>query len=81
LILAVVNRLEKRESHDMIPVRVREKQIDAESIFPDQFVAESTDAGSRVNNDDIPGFGSDFNAGGVAAVFDIVFPRNGNRTP
>jgi hypothetical protein len=50
-----------------------EKKMNFFSFFFNQLVAESAYTGSSVNNDDIITFGPDLDAGGVSAVFEVLF--------
>jgi hypothetical protein len=76
-----VNRFEKRESHQMIPVGMGEKHGVLISFFGQQPVAQSSEAGACINNDYIIAAGSYFQAGCVAAVPQILFTGNGYGTP
>jgi hypothetical protein len=62
-------------------MRVRNEQREIERAlgkFREQRPAQSAQAGAGVEDDDV-GAGTDFDAGGVAAVTDGARPRRGNR--
>ena len=63
----------------MIPVGVGEDKIDVVHIFFSELVSKSADSGTGIHRNDIIAFGTDFQTGGVAAVFQISFARNRNR--
>ena len=63
-----IEGVKKRKTHQMIPVGMRKKKIEIETFFIDQPVAESSNSGSRINNNCITALGPDIYAGGVAAV-------------
>jgi hypothetical protein len=50
------------------------------SIFSYQLIPEAPDTCTRVNDDNIIAFCADFNAGGVATVFEILFAGNWYRS-
>jgi len=50
-----------------------EEKIERIARLIDQFVAQPPDPGTRVDNDNVIALGSDFKAGGVAAIFVILF--------
>ena len=62
----------------MIPVGVGENKIDIAYIFFSEFVSKSADSGTGIHRNDIIVFGTDFQTGGIAAVFQIGFARNRN---
>ena len=78
---AGIERFEEGKSHQMIPVGVGENKIYVVYIFFGEFVAKSADSGAGIHRNDIIVFGSDFQTGGIAAVFQIPFARNRNRAP
>ena len=53
----------------MIPVGVRENEINIVSVFLGKLIAKSSNPGTGINSNDITAFGADFQAGGIAAVF------------
>lgn len=55
----------------MVPVTVGQEEVILKTILIDQIFSESPYAGSGINDDDVITLGSDFQAGGVAAVFEI----------
>jgi hypothetical protein len=76
-----VNRREEGQTLNMVPVRVRNEQGEIERAlgkFREERPAQSAQARAGVEDDDV-GTGTDFDAGGVAAVTDGARPRRGNR--
>ena len=53
----------------MVPMGMREKKVDIERFFFDQFVSESTNTGTGIKRYDIAAFGSNLQTGGITAVF------------
>jgi hypothetical protein len=49
-----------------------EDKVILEAFFIDQMVAESSNSGSGIDDNDIITFGPDFDAGGITAVFVIL---------
>src|SRR5579872_3941571 len=64
-----VDRLEKGESDDVVPVKVAEEQIDFLFVF--KSVAERTDAGSRIEYNEGVAI-SQFKTAGIAAKASIL---------
>jgi hypothetical protein len=64
-----IEGFEERKSHQMIPVGVGEKKINAVSVFKSKLVAKPSNTGTGIDSNDIPAFGADFQTGCVAAVF------------
>ena len=52
---------------------MREKKVVLIAPFSDEMIAATPDAGARIDDDDIVAGGPNFQAGGVAAVLDILF--------
>jgi hypothetical protein len=63
----------------MIPVGVGENKIYGVYIFFSELVAKPADSGTGIHRNDVTAFGTDFQTGGIAAVFQIRFARNRNR--
>ena len=64
----------------MVPVGMGEDNVVMIFFFLDQLIAESSDSGSGINNDDVIASGSDFHACRITAVFDIIFSGNRDRS-
>ena len=78
----IVNRREKRQALDVVPMRVRDEQRDVQRLvfeFRQQREAERAQTRARVENDDFTA-AADFDAGSVAAVAHGGRPRRRNRT-
>jgi hypothetical protein len=58
---------------------VGENKIYVVYIFFSEFVAKSADSGTGIHRNDVIVSGTDFQTGGIAAVFQIRFARNRNR--
>jgi hypothetical protein len=69
-----IERLEVRKSHDVIPVGMGEDEVELAAFFFEELIAETADAGSGIDNDDVTALGSNFDAGGVSAVLEVGFP-------
>jgi hypothetical protein len=76
-----VQGLEKRETHQVIPVGVGEDHVIRVPAFFHQAAAQSPYSGTRIHDNDAIVLGPDFNAGRVAPVFHDLFPRDGDGTP
>jgi hypothetical protein len=57
----------------MIPVGVGKNTIIVMNAFFDELVAESSNPGARVDNDDIATSGPNLDTGSIAAIFDVFF--------
>ena len=68
------HRFEKRKTHDVVPVGMGEDEMIVETAFFNQAVAQAADAGPGVHDNDIVTFRSNFNTGGVPAVFQVLRP-------
>jgi hypothetical protein len=64
-----VQGFEKREPHQMIPVRMGKNEMVFTDIFFHQVVAQSANACSGIHDDDIAALGLNFHTGCIAAVF------------
>jgi len=76
-VVRAVERLEKGQALDVIPMRVGQQDVQGDGLFAEfagQFAAEGAQPGAGVEDDDLAA-AADFDAGGVAAVM------NGGRTP
>ena len=62
----------------MIPVSVGENKIDIVVVCLAKLVAEPSNTGARIHRNNIIVLGTDFQTGGIAAVFQICFARNRN---
>ena len=62
----------------MIPVGVSENKIYGVYVLFGEFIAKSADSGAGIHRNDIIVFGTDLQTGGIAAVFQIRFTRDGN---
>ncbi len=79
-----VQRGKVGQSLHMIPVGVREAQCAVARLFPKHGVAQGMDARARIDDDSVPGIGTHFHTGGVAAVASRVQRRHRDgaaRTP
>ena len=60
----------------MVPVGVGENKINTVRIFVGEFDSKPSNAGTGVNGNNITAFGAYLQAGGIAAVSQILFARN-----
>jgi hypothetical protein len=72
---------EERQALNMVPMGMGNKDMRGNGHFPGQRMGQRVNAGAGVENDQIIVVGSDFYAGGVAAIFDSVRPRCRNGSP
>src|SRR4051812_47442602 len=82
-ILGLVSREKKRQTLDVVPVRMGKEQMQINRRAPELLVQRKTefaDAGAGVENDDVA-IRAHFDAGRIAAVTDGRRSRNGNRSP
>jgi hypothetical protein len=68
----VVDRFEKREADEVVPVGVGKKQGIVVAPFPEQGVSQTPDARSRVDDDDFIVLGPHLDAGRVSPVFEVL---------
>jgi hypothetical protein len=66
-----VERFEVRKPHHVIPVGVGEYEVTGLPLFLHKAIAQTSDSGAGVDNDQIVAFGADFDAGRVPAVFQV----------
>jgi hypothetical protein len=64
-----IKGFEERKAHEMIPMGMGEKKMDRIAFFFGDVVPESSDTGAGINNNHIIAFGSDLQAGRIAAIF------------
>ena len=69
----IENGLEKGKPHDVVPVGVGKDKMEEQTALGQHLVAESPDTGPCIEDDNIVTLGPDFNAGGITAVFYVVF--------
>ena len=58
----------------MVPVGMGKDEMIRKMSLIHQLISQPPDAGAGIDNDDVIVFGSDFQAGGIAAVFDNTSP-------
>jgi hypothetical protein len=73
-----INGSEKGKSHDVIPMAMGEEHREDTLLFLYQPMAQAPDSRAGVHNDDVVVFRSDFNAGRVSPIFQILPAGNGN---
>jgi hypothetical protein len=66
-----VERFEKRKAHYVIPMGVSENEVAGSPFFLHEAIAQSSDSGAGVDNDQIVAFCADFYAGRIPAVFQV----------
>ena len=76
-----IQGLEEGKAHQMIPVRMGEKEIDAAAFFIGQFVAQPADTGAGIHHNNFATFSADFQTGGIAAILQVLFPGYRYRAP
>ena len=76
-----VDGLEEGKAHDVIPVGMGEDHRIVVAFLGDKAVSQPPDARTGVDDDDVVIPGADFDAGGVAAVAQILLARNRNGSP
>ena len=59
----------KGKAHQMVPMGMGKDKIEIAAFFLCQLVAESSNTGAGVNNNNVSAFRPDFQTGCVAAVF------------
>jgi hypothetical protein len=64
-----IEGLEKRKSHQMIPVGVGEEKMNVVNVFFGQLVAKPSNTGTGIDSNNILAFGANFQTGCIAAVF------------
>jgi hypothetical protein len=64
-----IKGLKEGKAHEMIPMAMGEQKMDRIALFLGDVVPESSDTGAGINNNHIIAFGSDFQAGRIAAIF------------
>ena len=77
-VLRFVNRAEKRQALNVVPMRVRQQHGEMQRLvfeFVHQLTAKQAEAGASVQNDEFA-FGPDFHTGSIAAVFDGARSRS-----
>jgi len=76
----VINRIEKRKAHDMIEVKVREKDVNLPGLLPYQPVPKIPDSGACIKYDQITFPGPYLYTGGIPAIPAIFRATYGNGT-
>jgi hypothetical protein len=76
-----IKGLEEGKAHQMIPVGMGENKMDLAAFFIGQLIAKSSNAGSGIHDNNISTLGTNFKAGGIPAIFEILFSGNRYRTP
>ncbi len=74
----LVDGLEEGKAHDVIPVGMGEDHRVVVAVLGKEPVSQPPDPRSGIDDDDLVILGADFDAGGVAAVPQIVLTRNRN---
>jgi hypothetical protein len=67
-------RMKKRQTNDVIPVGMGQKQIACFNFSLDQMLTKSADTGTGVNDYNFTGIGLNLKTGGIAAVSGILLP-------
>ena len=65
----------------MVPMGVGEDKVILIAFFLEQMVAEPSNSGSGIDDNNIITFGMDLQTGRVAAVFQIFFSGDRDRSP
>jgi hypothetical protein len=71
----------KRESYEVIPMRMGKKQVDVPDLFFHELITQRSYAGAGVNDDQVAFAGSYFHTGRVTTVFSKLCPTHRNRSP
>ena len=77
---SLVDGFEEGKAHDMIPVGMSEDHREVEARLGKESISQPPDPRSGIDDDDPVILGADFDAGGIAAIPQIVFTRNRNGT-
>ena len=74
----IMQGLEEWKAHDVVPVGVGENKMVLRVPFAIQLIAAAANARAGIDQDEISAPGPDFEAGGIAPVFQIRFTGNRN---
>ena len=67
-----VEWFKKRQAHEVVPMGMGEEKIKRVARLVHQFVAQPSESGSCVNNDNVIALGPNLEAGGITAVFVVL---------
>ena len=76
-----VEWFEERPTHQVVPVAVGDEKMIGKALVNQELIAEAADAGTGIDNEGIPAFGDDFEAGCVATVSKIFRSADRNGSP
>jgi hypothetical protein len=66
--------MKKRQTKNVIPVGMGQKQITCLNFFLDQMFTKPADTGTGINDYNFTGIGLNLKTGSIAAVFVILLP-------
>jgi hypothetical protein len=66
-----VDGAKKRKAHQMVPVGMGEQHGISAALFLQEAISQPSQSGTRVDDEDLIVFGSDFHARGIATVLEI----------
>src|SRR5205814_1648593 len=76
LVARNIERREKRQALDVVPVKVGQKQVGSQRRLLHQTMAERADSGSGVEDKMMVAGQNDINTGGIAAIKPLRFLRS-----